>query len=101
MGGKRFGEARFDSSAILAYWCTLLQALLGRAIAFRLCYVSCDVARPIALTIAQPGPVRGRGRLIEKKKNFTQKYWIRALSNFIPTLLVLHDLSMVGDFFRS
>ena len=37
LGGERFRGARFDSWAILAYWCTLLQALLGRAIALRLC----------------------------------------------------------------
>ena len=36
-GGERFRGARFDSWAILAYWCTLLQALLDRAIALRLC----------------------------------------------------------------
>ena len=34
LGGERFREVRFDSWAILAYWCTLLQGLLGRAIAF-------------------------------------------------------------------
>ena len=37
LGGERFRGARFDSWAILAFWCTLLQALLGRAIALRLC----------------------------------------------------------------
>ena len=36
-GGERFRGARFDPWAILAYWCTLLQALLDRAIALRLC----------------------------------------------------------------
>ena len=36
-GGERFRGARFDPWAILAYWCTLLQALLDRALALWLC----------------------------------------------------------------
>ena len=37
LGGERFRGARFNSWAILAYWCTLLQALLDRVLALRLC----------------------------------------------------------------
>ena len=37
VGRGAFPGGRFNSWAILAYWCTLLQALLGRAIALRLC----------------------------------------------------------------
>ena len=37
VGRGTFSGSRFNSWAILAYWCTLLQAMLGRAIALRLC----------------------------------------------------------------
>ena len=67
-------------------WCTLLQGLLGRAIAF-----GSVKYRVIALPGAWPW---ARDR--KKKQTTSPKNRIRAVSNFIPTLLVFY-----GDFFRS
>ena len=66
LGGERFRGSRLDSCAILAYWCTLLQALLGRAIALRLCKYR-DVVRPLHRPLHYR--VRGRGRRKNRKKH--------------------------------
>ena len=49
----------------------------------------------------------GGGYVTRSPPNFKQRRQtlpqnrIRAVSNFIPALLVFHDLSKVGDFFKS